>query len=94
MDKSKKVFLSKDIDERGNLSWYVTLEDSDYSFSSYLDAELQIADCHRTITLDFACGREKDIDKRLKKVDTIISELYEFRDALEACKSKPKKFYY
>lgn len=49
----------------------------------WIDIQLGIADCSRTITLSIDHESKEDRENALHKVDTLISTLSEFREALE-----------
>lgn len=75
-----KKFLSTDPFETGSVAASIEIENS-RNYQN-LSAELVIKDCYKTVTLDFyAVGEERQED-RLKKLDTLINVLVEFREAL------------
>lgn len=70
----------------------------------YVDADISISDCHRSIMLDFSIHEKKDVAQRLAKIDQLIVDLVKFQTALKqasadyikkkeeaAKKPKPKK---
>jgi hypothetical protein len=70
----------------------------------YVDADISISDCHRSIVLDFSMHDKKDAAQRLAKIDQLIVDLVKFQTALKqatadfikqkedaAKKPKPKK---
>ena len=74
LDK-RKWLNPKDHDDNGWISYSVKY---DYGNS----AEFMIADCSRTISLNFSSYNKNDFSKRAAKVDALIDALTEFRDAL------------
>lgn len=92
MFERSKTFLSDSHEEFGRVSWYV---DDNPSWGDYLDAQLNIWDCDKGICLDFTCEKKKHVDKRIEKLDTLITELQKMKSSLEKAKTKQdKKFYY
>lgn len=99
MKAQGKRFLTDRGDEGGSVRWYVKVEgvDSDGDASYYkAEAELYISDCSRTINLEFSCKQVKDLDKRIAKVQQLIAELEDFKQALHKAKiaNLPHKFSY
>lgn len=62
--------------DTGILEWNVTQEDS------WIDGKFTVWDCSRKISLDFSFGDSKEADQRAKKLDILITELQQFREAL------------
>lgn len=92
-----KVFLNDNHEEFGYVAWFVkpykniiTGEEGDYT------SQLLISDCTHSIGLDFDFENKHQLNKRIEKLDTLITELQSMRKVLESCKDKfkPKKFYY
>lgn len=77
-----KTFLSDSHSEFGYVSWYVQ-HGRDYLDSehppNYTSAELRIADCSKSICLDFYSDGKKNHGKRVDKLDRLINELLIFR---------------
>ena len=73
--QSGRIWLNGDQAMQGHLIWYV---DTQYD----IDAHVTVADCSRTVSLDFDCGKPAENRKKLKKLDRIIAELTKFRAAL------------
>ena len=92
MKAQGKTFLTDRGDEGGSIRWFV-IEDNQ-TFYRQVDAELIITDCKQAVVLEFDMDSNKDLPKRLAKVDTLIAELGRFREALVLSELKPKKFYY
>lgn len=90
-----KAILSDSFDESGMLSWSVTVAVSQYSFRYPIEAQLRIQDCSKHITLDFDCRNTKDVDKRIDKLDRMLSALQDMRSSLVDAKEalKPAKPY-
>ena len=82
----KKSFLSNDPYETGSVSVWVIVSkyEHDRVFNGKHDvsAEVVIKDCNKTISLDFYADDPVSQQKRLSKLDTLISVLQEFRQAL------------
>lgn len=90
-----KTFLSPSIHESGAVSWEV-ISGKDlpkYSARDMCNAVLRIKDCNDGISLDFDCETLAHLDKRIQKLDVLISELQNMREALEKVK-EPQRFYY
>ena len=62
--------------DTGILEWNV--EQTDNS----IRAGLAMWDCSRKITLDFDCYDTNDMKLRAKKIDILINELIEFKEAM------------
>lgn len=84
-----KKFLNNDYDEGGSIHWYAersSWKEDDKSHTR-VSSYLNIRDCSSSIDLDFSYypdGRgRRDLKKRLKKLDTLITELQKLRQALE-----------
>lgn len=48
----------------------------------YVDTELSISDCTRTINLDFDVASAREARAAIKKIDLLIDELQKFRSAM------------
>ena len=84
----KKEFLSDLPEEASAVSWHVTVKrntredpvakDKEPSF----DCDLRIQDCNRPIYLDFSLWCvDSDYYNRVKKINTLITALLEFKEA-------------
>jgi hypothetical protein len=49
----------------------------------YVDADISISDCHRSIVLDFSMHDKKDAAQRLAKIDQLIVDMVKFQTALK-----------
>ena len=95
MIRRNKTFLSDSHEEFGSVSWVVETNGEDNILGYVVEANLTISDCSKCAQLDFDCKGYKHIDKRIKKLDTLIEELQKMKEAmLEVKASKRKKFYY
>ena len=101
MIRKNKEFLSNSHGEGGSINWYVAeganVDDVCGLFSNIVEGELKLSDCYRTITLDFGCENINQIDKRVAKVQTLLDNLLEMKQALLEAKkivSQKNKFYY
>lgn len=56
--------------------------------SGHVSASLTIADCSRTISLDFDCFDKEDVDERLHKIAVLRTHLNEIVNALLEAKGK------
>lgn len=96
--RRSKTFLSDSHEEFGYVAWVVKPysdilsgdEKKEYS------CDLYIADCTRSISLEFDFENKQQLDKRIEKLDALIKELNDMRDTLTECKETlfNKKFYY
>ena len=87
-----KTFLSNRPDEDSNITWRVdvsTMGEGDDK-THWLDADFTVADCHRRVDLCFDIREHwsATINDRLSKVDAMIKELEQFKDALIQCHNK------
>lgn len=88
-NKKGKEFLSEDSHEFGAVCYYVTVDDKTkdkddpISFLGFSDieSELRIQDCNKSVTLEFSCDVSK-VQSRINKINTLINELSNMRDAL------------
>lgn len=91
MKRSRKTFLSTRPDETGSIC---TKVDSSSGMRCYfIEAELKIYDCSRSVILDFDCFDASDLKERIEKANLLLDEIARFRDDLIACKAKTKFFY-
>lgn len=82
MKARNKTFLNDSHEETGYISWYVSNE-GDLTFGNVLDASIRIADCSKTVDLDFECWKDADLRKRLAKANILLDELKKFTNSLE-----------
>lgn len=61
--------------DTGAIAWRVT---SGYTTA----AELEIRDCNRTVTLDFHCRTDQELEQRIRKLDKIIHACNEIKRGL------------
>lgn len=82
-----KRWLSNRFNEGGAIRWEI----EQYVFTNAKGKPegkgnwgyLEFRDCSRLVSLDFHCNSKRDKKARLKKIDTIITELNKMREALE-----------
>jgi hypothetical protein len=77
----KRVFLNP-VSTNKTSYVHAYIESSFEGSHKWGDNVLQIADCHRRISLEFCLGNARDRRVSLKKIDLLISILTSFRDAL------------
>ena len=81
-----KQFLSDSYGESGHIvvqfSSPLLEEYREGNYNRYVNADISIADCSKTICLDFTFSDEKAMEKRLKKIDKMIEVLQNARKAL------------
>lgn len=97
MKARDKRFINNSFNESGAVSWHVSTGETDWGFSNLVNAELQISDCSKTICLDFNVEKETHFDKRIGKLDELMTSLTLMREALVEAKAEhkgKKKFYY
>lgn len=80
--KTSKKFLSDTPYEYGSVCWEVVVDPED----SYelVSADLRITDCSEKVNLSFGSRKKKHIAYRVKKLDTLISELQAMRNFLSS----------
>ena len=49
----------------------------------YVDADISISDCHRSVMLDFNINEKKDVAQKLAKIDQLIVDMVKFQTALK-----------
>ena len=76
-----RKFLSNRFDEGSTVQWEVEPWAHEESCGCW--AYLKIRDCDRSVRLEFDIDSEKERKQRLKKLDTLITELEKMRDCLE-----------
>jgi len=89
MKAQGKRFLSERGDEGGSVRWYVNTEE-DYCYTT--DAYLYISDCTKRIDLEFYSDDNKGLSKRVTKLDNLIEELQNFREALLQAEKNLRNF--
>lgn len=72
----EKIFLTMTPYEDSAISWYVEPKRGDY-----VESDLKISDCNRTITIDMSCG-ENNYDQKRKKIRALIDSLIRYESAL------------
>lgn len=93
--KTSKKFLSATPYEYGSVCWEVVVDPEDEY--DLVQADLRLTDCNERIVLGFSTRKKKHMAYRLKKLDTLITELQSMRNFLasekveEAVKAKIKK---
>jgi hypothetical protein len=86
-----KDFLSTSADESGSIICKLTtdrVKDMNswcHSVKSggYMSGNVRIADCSDHIILDFDCTGQKGFDKRVAKLDKLISKLQDMRHQMD-----------
>lgn len=76
-----KRFLSNNPHETGYVCWGVSVNHH-YGNNYYLDCDLKLADCMDNISLEFSAGNVKQANKRIEKMDTLITSLKKLRGTL------------
>lgn len=81
-----KQFLSDSYGETGHIvvqfSSPLLEEYREGNYNRYVDGDISIADCSKTICLDFTFMDEKEMEKRLKKIDKMIDVLQHARQII------------
>lgn len=77
--KHRRKFLEGHPEELGYIAWKVGHEAGNH----WTFAHVILADCRRTIQLDFDFYDAEEQVARLRKIDSLIEELQAFRKALE-----------
>lgn len=77
---SSKTFLSDNPDEFGSIGWSV--EGHHMNNPAKKSANLTLKDCYKRIDLEFYYSGFNEYESRIKKIDTLINELSDFREAL------------
>lgn len=86
-----KTFLSDATSEFSSIAWSVTLQSSDPA-NSWIWSEIRLTDCARPITISMGLTVQSDqgiteetrrtnIDQRMAKIDRLIHELEQYREA-------------
>ena len=91
-----KRFFNDSFYENGHVKWQVISGNDRIYKGEVVSAELIVADCGSSISLDFDCEEKQHIPKRIAKLDIFISELQNMREALVNAnnETKIKKFFY
>jgi len=74
-----RVWLNDDPELTACLSWRSYLPDDE---DVYRQADFDIRDCRRTISLEFSYDNKRGHKDAIKKVNKLIDELRNFRDTL------------
>lgn len=77
-----RKFLSSRFDEGSIVQWEVEQWGEETGRRRGAWAFLKIRDCDRSVRLDFDIDSEKERKQRLKKLDSLIHELFELRQRL------------
>lgn len=93
MKAQGKSYLSCRGDEGGGVRWYTNTETA-YDDCGVVSATLYISDCYKTSVLEFSANTNKQLKKRVAKLDSLIEELNKFRSSLVSTEKKAIKFYY
>lgn len=72
----EKIFLTMTPYEDSAISWYVEPKRGDY-----VESDLKISDCNRTITIDMSCSEDR-YDQKRKKIRALIDSLTRYETAL------------
>ena len=87
MDIGHKEFLNTNPEETGYVAWNVNNEPEWRRNPTDLAANFTIADCRRSIRLDFNVYGDITNEDRVKKVDEIIRHLTDFKDTILLAKT-------
>lgn len=79
--KQGRVFITDNKDEFSNICWSVHTE-APFNDKVEVDASVRLADCHRVITWDFSTYGIEDPEERIRKIDSAVKTLLEFKEAL------------
>ena len=86
---SEKKFLNNMPSEYGSICWDVRGDiNEDKGGKPYLSGDIRLADCYKSINLDFWCKKPAHFKDRLNKIDTLIGSLLEFRRAYTEARYK------
>ncbi len=85
MRLNSKKFLTTHPGENGSVVWSVETpkkaKNENYR-PVYMDASVQLRACHGDpVAFCFDCNKSSQVKKRLAKIDTLIEELHQFREA-------------
>ena len=78
--KTSKKFLSDPPYEYGSVCWEVVVDQN--SKYDLVQADLRLTDCNERIVIGFSTRKKKHLAYRIKKLDTLISELQSMREFL------------
>ena len=67
-----------------NGSFHTAVDFHDTEEGPFVEADLCLRDCVRSITLDFGFHDKGGLKKRMKKAKLLLKEVQDFHDALEA----------
>lgn len=79
----EKIFLTQSPHEDSAISWYVDSKNVGESWQgeSYIESDVKISDCSRTITIEMGCDAKDYVNKR-KKIRALIDSLIRYENAL------------
>jgi len=77
-----KSFLCKADTGGGSVRWSVSPFAYYGTSDRFVEAGITLTDCGRTVSLEFDTNSLKESRDRLAKIDTLITELASFREAL------------
>lgn len=86
----RKEFLSPAAWETGSIVCQIetplTKDISQYQIDNgiHMNSSLKLADCSRSVTIDFDCHDQSSYEKRLEKLDNLLKEVQDMRTAYEA----------
>jgi len=80
-EETGKTFLTTATDEDSSVSW-ATSTDYFRTGQHNIEGRLKVRDCYKVVSIEFFCGSEKEYKQKLDKLDTLINELYKFRNSL------------
>jgi hypothetical protein len=75
----KRGFLNR---EKGTAIFEADVSIEDYEDEGSFSANFDISDCYKKISLDFYVGSKKQLTEKLRKVDNLIKELTNFKEAM------------
>ena len=81
---NRRVWLNDEKDQTA----FVSAKIDYFAEDNYVDADIKIADCNRSINLSFNCGGVKANAASLKKMDRLLLVLTEFRAKLVKTQEK------
>jgi hypothetical protein len=84
MKKGAKSFLNNMPEETGYIAWNINNEPEWCKKKTDLEANLTIADCKKSLRLDFNVYEQLTIEDRVKKVERLQQLLEEFKQELIA----------
>ena len=88
---NRKKFLTDNPEETGSVCTKVQNSTGSYTYD--IEASIKIYDCNRSVTLDFDCYNKSELPERIAKIEVLLSELLNMREALVSLNT-PTKFFY